>query len=79
MIRDTLRDFSGRIIGYIETDEKNGNKVARDFYQRIVGYYDKNLNVTKDFYQRIVGRGEVLSSLIYKAEEEYQQKLKGNK
>lgn len=65
---ETLRDFYGRIIGYIETDTKTGNKTGRDFYRRIVGYYDKNLNVTKDFYQRIVGRGDILTSLITKSE-----------
>ena len=49
-----IRDFYGRIIGTIETDNFE-NKTARDFYGRIVGYYDKKLNVTRDFYKRIVG------------------------
>lgn len=77
MDRQILKDFQGRIIGYIDTDKRTQNKTGRDFYQRIVGYYDKKLNVTRDFYQRIVGRGDILSSLIYQAEAEYQQKMKG--
>ena len=32
-----IRDFYGRIIGTIETDNFE-NKTARDFYGRIVGY-----------------------------------------
>lgn len=60
----TLRDYYGRIIGYIET-KPNGDKVARDFYKRIVGYYKKSIDATTDFYGRIVGRGDIVSSLIF--------------
>lgn len=60
----TLRDFYGRIIGYIETDERTGDKVARDFYRRIVGYYSKKDNTTRDFYRRILGKGDILAALI---------------
>lgn len=58
-----LRDFTGKIIGFIETDTK-GNKTVRDFYRRIKGYYDADLDVTRDFYKRIVARGDVSSSLL---------------
>lgn len=63
MKSETIKDFYGVILGYIEEDS-NGNKVGKDFYRRIVGKYDKKLNVTKDFYGRIVSKGDVLSSLI---------------
>lgn len=65
-MREPIKDFYNRIIGYIET-KPNGDKIGYDFYLRIVGYYDKNSNVTKDFYRRIVGRGDMLSSLIISA------------
>ena len=68
MIRQDIRDFYGRIIGYIETDERTGNKTGRDFYCRILGTWDKNLNVTRDFYGRIVARGDALSGLIWEEE-----------
>ena len=61
----TLRDFYGRIIGYIEEDSK-GNKTVRDFYGRILGYYDKAADVTRDFYKKIIARGDQSSALIYK-------------
>lgn len=60
----TIRDFYGRILGFIETDDK-GNKVARDFYRRIVGRYDKNRDVTTDFYGRVLTKGDTVASLIY--------------
>ena len=59
----TLKDFSGRIIGFIETDQK-GNKTIRDFYRRIKGYYDAEQDVTRDFYKRIIARGDCASMLL---------------
>ena len=59
MIKDkvTIRDFTGKIIGFIETDTL-GNKIIRDFYGRIVGKYDKKTDTTRDFYGRIIARGD---------------------
>ena len=65
---EIIRDYSGRIIGYVET-EANGDKIFRDFYRRILGYYDKALNLTRDFYKRIVARGDAGVGLIYAEEE----------
>ena len=64
MQKDTIRDFYGRILGYIETDNK-GNKIVRNFYNQILGYYDKANNVTRDFYKKIVARGDQASGLLY--------------
>lgn len=65
-MRETLKDYYGRIIGYIDT-KPNGDQTGYDFYQRIVGYYQKQQNVTTDFYRRIVAQGNTLSGLIYQA------------
>ena len=61
-----IKDFGGRILGYIDIDDK-GNKTVRDFYRKILGYYDKQLDVTRDFYKRIISRGDMSSALIYEA------------
>lgn len=61
---EIIRDYSGRIIGYVET-EANGDKIFRNFYRRILGYYDKQLNLTRDFYRRIIARGDAGVGLIY--------------
>lgn len=63
-MEEVLKDFGGRIVGYIETFP-NGDKVGKDFYRRIVGYYEVSSNTTKDFYRRVVGRGDMLSALVW--------------
>ena len=59
-----VRQISGKIIGFVETD-KDGNKQARDFYGKILGTYDKRIDVTRDFYGRIITRGDSVIGLIY--------------
>lgn len=63
--KEIIRNFHGRILGYIETDNK-GNKIVKDFYGRRLGTYDKENNVTRDFYGRILNRGDSVVSLIFK-------------
>lgn len=72
---DTIRDFYGNIIGYVDTEDKEGNKTARDFYKKILGRYDKKLNVTRDFYGNILTRGDTTAALIWQEEAKRQQKL----
>ena len=62
-MEDTIRDFYGRIIGYIET-RPNGDKVVRDFYRKILGRYDKASNTTRDFYGKIIARGDNVGMLF---------------
>lgn len=64
MDRQPVKTFDGRVIGWIDTDTITGDQTGRDFYQRIVGYYDKKYNVTRDFYKRIKYRGNMLAALI---------------
>lgn len=64
MAKETIREFSGRIIGYIET-KPNGDKVVTAFSGRILGYYFKNRDVTTDFYQRIIARGDCCGMLLF--------------
>lgn len=63
MNRMTVKDFSGKIIGYIDMDDK-GNKVVRKFNLMIVGRYDAKLDVTKDFQNRVIARGDMSGSLL---------------
>ena len=66
--KQTIRDFHGRVIGYIETDA-NGDKRAYDFYRRKLGFYMKSTNTTHDFYGRVVARGDATASLIRSRDE----------
>ena len=58
--REKIQDWTGKIIGFIDKDSVTGNKVARDFYGRIVGRYNKRLDITQDFYGRQVAKGDRL-------------------
>ena len=61
--KQVIKNWRGRIIGYIETDH-NGNKLVKDFYRKIVGRYDKKNDVTRDFYGRMIARGDQCSLLL---------------
>lgn len=73
----SIKDFYGRVIGYIEEDSQ-GNKIVKDFYRRIIGRYEKKQNVTKNFYGQIVAKGDICSSLIFQANAEEEARKKKN-
>ena len=62
--RELIKDFYGKIIGSVETDNL-GNKVARDFYGKILGKYRKAENKTYDFYGKILAKGDITQSLVW--------------
>ena len=60
-----IKDFSGAILGIIETKD-NGDQVARAFPGRqILGYYISSRDHTTDFYGRVIARGNSVTALIY--------------
>ena len=63
-MEDKVRDFYGRIIGFIET-QPNGDKTYRDFYRRVVARYVKSSNKTVDFYGKVIGQGDIGAGLLY--------------
>jgi hypothetical protein len=62
--RERVKDWKGKVIGFIETDTLTGNKIIRDFYGKIKGRYNKKLNITQDFYGRIVAKGDQSSMML---------------
>jgi hypothetical protein len=65
MNRQTITDFYGKILGYVSTDSRTGDKTATNFYGKILGYYRKSSNVTTDFYGKIVAKGDAVTGLVY--------------
>ena len=63
--KEPVSEFNGKIMGFIETD-RQGNQQVRDFYGRILGTYDKKMDVTRDFQGRILTRGNTVLGLLYK-------------
>ena len=62
-MKTPIKDFYGRIIGWVQEDS-NGNKKLTDFQGRIIGRYDKATDTTRDFYGRVVAKGDQLSMLL---------------
>ena len=46
MQEQILKDWRGRIIGYIQT-QQNGDAKIYDFYRRLLGTYNKALDIIK--------------------------------
>ena len=63
---EKIRDFSGLIIGLVQTKD-NGDKAALDFPSRLIlGEYIKSQDHTIEFPSRqIVARGDTVVSFIY--------------
>lgn len=62
--REKIKEWTGKVIGTIETDTVTGDKTVKDFYGRVLGKYIKKLNVTKDFYGRVVAKGDQSAMLF---------------
>lgn len=62
--RQKIKDWTGKIIGFIDTDTVTGNKIIRDFYGKIQGKYNKRLNITQDFYGRTVAKGDQSAMML---------------
>lgn len=60
---DTIKDIYGRIIGFIDEDER-GNKTIKNEYSRILGYYNSSDDTTRDEYNRPLYRGDRVSLLL---------------
>ena len=60
---ETIRTFSGTIIGYLE-HENNGDITVREFGGRILGRYEASSDTTRDFGGRILYRGNMASALL---------------
>lgn len=72
MREDYIKEFSGRIIGIIRTED-NGDQAAIDFpSRRILGFYRAKYNHTTDFAGRVVAQGNSVVNFIY------QEKAKQN-
>ena len=59
-----IREFSGKIIGYIHIAE-NGDKTVKAFSGKILGYYDASRDVTTNFAGKILYQGDASSALLF--------------
>ena len=61
--RETIREFSGVIIGYLD-HESNGDITVKTFGGKILGRYRKSDDTTVDFYGKILYRGNMAPALL---------------
>lgn len=67
-MRQTIRDESQRIIGYIDDfGLTNDRQRATDAHFTLLGHYDPHRDVTTDSRGGIMGRGHMLVALIDRA------------
>ena len=62
-----IREFGGKIIGYIYVDGK-GDKTVKNFSGKILGYYYADRNVTTNFSGKILAQGDISSALLFREE-----------
>jgi len=62
-MKQAIREFSGVIIGYIDT-ASNGDKTVTNYYGKILGYYKKSYDHTTDFYGKILYHGDMAAALL---------------
>ena len=65
MLGEPVRDFSGKIIAWVE-EKSNGDVYVREFSGMILGHYDKACDVTREFSGRIIAQGNQIGMLIGK-------------
>ena len=61
---ETIREYGGKIIGYVDTDSK-GNQTVRSFYGNIVAMYDASSNTTRLFAGPIISIGNTAVGQLY--------------
>ena len=62
-MRETIREYSGMIVGYID-HESNGDKTVRSYSGQILGYYRANDDTTRSYSGRILYRGDMAAALL---------------
>ena len=63
MYTETIKEFSGFVIGYLEHLD-NGDVIAKKYSGVVLGKYEKASDATKDFSGRILYYGNAASALI---------------
>jgi len=62
--REPVREFGGKIIGWVETDTQ-GNQEVRNFNGTIIARYDARIKITRDFYGRELTKGNTAMGQLF--------------
>lgn len=61
---EPVKDWTGRVLGWIETDKK-GNQIIKNFGGKVLARYDAVNDRTTDFAGKMLSRGNTAISYIY--------------
>ena len=61
---EKIKDWTGRLLGTVETDSR-GNKKVKDWTGKLLGYYDASKNITTDWCGKKLNEGNTAVSLIF--------------
>jgi hypothetical protein len=64
MSDETIKDSSGKAIGFIRNTEQGGQQ-ALNVDRQTLGFYDARNNITKDVNGRMIAKGNVVTGLIF--------------
>ena len=65
MSDETIKDASGRTLGFVRNTEQGGQQVY-NVDRQTLGFYDARNNITKDVNGRMIAKGNVVAGLIFK-------------
>ena len=65
MGREAVKDWTGKILGWVDTDNK-GNQIVYNFGLRVLAKYDAYNDWTTDFAGKVLSRGNTAIAYIYK-------------
>lgn len=64
MDRKPIRDASGKLLGFVEQDDR-GNQTARSAAGKLLGRYDRESDLTRDPAGKLRTRGNSLTSSLF--------------
>ena len=65
MGREAVKDWTGKILGWVDTDSK-GNQIVYNFGLRVLAKYDAYNDRTTDFAGKVLSHGNTAIAYIYK-------------
>lgn len=63
-MKEPVREFSGKIIGWVET-ENDGSQIVRAFSGKIIAKYDARFNVTREFSGKVLTQGNTAVGQLF--------------
>lgn len=64
MTSTTIKDWQGKVLGFIKIDERTGDKTVQDWQGKVLGYYVASADQTRTWRGRVIAKGDQSSMLF---------------